>query len=355
MNLAHSSFRAEDVESRGMGAGVLPFAVLPNGELRILLGRERFMASWKGSCRWSGFEGSRKPGESLVEAALRECSEESLAVVAQDLTAARLTEERRYWIRVVLRIVNDRSLERYHSTWVVRVPWDETLPKRFRDTRAEMEHIDGLVQEWRYLCPERLAPEAGVIAAGPVCPQEDGSVRVERRVRAGGDAAPPAATTTAETTTTTTLTGRICLPCQDGDAAAASAAHPADDDGSGVLVLHGREATMALSWQKVRERLERAVAKYAGPGITARRDPTWNLLHEVHVEKDYLEKDQIRWWTEAELRKVLEQRGTHGTDRFRPYFLPILQTVLHEVALDPPRDCVPHAAAAAAATPSSPS
>ena len=63
-----------------------------------------------------------------------------------------------------------------------------------------------------------------------------------------------------------------------------------------------------------------------------RRDATWNLLQDVHVLKDHLEKDQVRWWSENELRQVMEQRGTLGSDRFRPYFMPVLQTILAEFA-----------------------
>ena len=86
--IQRASFRDDDVRHYGMGAGIVPVARAPDGDLRVLLGRERFLPQWKGSCRWSGFEGSRKEGETLLQTAVREFSEESLGVAPDaDLAA----------------------------------------------------------------------------------------------------------------------------------------------------------------------------------------------------------------------------------------------------------------------------
>ena len=79
--LQSATFSDESIDAHGMGGGVVPFAVTPEGDVRLLLGRERWINSWRGSCRWSGFEGSRKDGESLQDTSVREFVEESLGVV----------------------------------------------------------------------------------------------------------------------------------------------------------------------------------------------------------------------------------------------------------------------------------
>tara|TARA_B110001450_G_scaffold87075_1_gene82936 strand:+ start:20740 stop:21048 length:309 start_codon:yes stop_codon:yes gene_type:complete len=60
-------------------------------------------------------------------------------------------------------------------------------------------------------------------------------------------------------------------------------------------------------------------------------DERWRLLQQVHVNADYLEKDQVRWWSINELGDVISAKGQLGADRFRPYFLPVLQTALNLV------------------------
>ena len=113
LHVQRASFRAEDIETHGMGAGIVPVSQDENGEYRFLLGRERFLPQWKGSCRWSGFEGARKGDESMRVAAAREFAEESLGV----LGAAHAP----HWVRIAVRILSERRAERYHATYVVPV------------------------------------------------------------------------------------------------------------------------------------------------------------------------------------------------------------------------------------------
>ena len=48
-----------DLESKIVGGGVIPVCIV-NGEVKILLGKERYINHWRGSLKWSGFEGGRK-------------------------------------------------------------------------------------------------------------------------------------------------------------------------------------------------------------------------------------------------------------------------------------------------------
>lgn len=267
MQLQGATFDADDVERLGMGAGVVPVAVDPDGVVHLLLGRERFLPHWKGSCRWSGFEGSRKPDEALRDTAAREFAEESLGVVLECDALARALRERDYWIRIVLRIHHDRRAERYHATYVVPVPWDPELPKRFLRTRLDLEHVDRAAQEWRY------AAERALVEPAAAAERERQHARVER-----------------------------------------------------ALTAH--------------------------PGVRVRRDPGTGALASVELNRDHLEKDQVRWWSAEKLGRVLDGRGTLGPDRFRPYFLPVLQTLLQELRRAPPASAA-RAAATCALTSSS--
>ena len=105
------------------------------------------------SCRWSGFEGSRKAGETLKEAAVREFTEESLGVVTSPTTVRERIEEKNYWVRVVLRIGNDRRAERYHATYVVQVPWDESYSMSFDEIRRDIERLERCSKELDRLFP----------------------------------------------------------------------------------------------------------------------------------------------------------------------------------------------------------
>ena len=275
MQMTECCFSPEKIETLGMGAGVIPISCNPNGEVCLLLGRERWMPAWRGSCRWSGFEGSRKSGERMVETACREYMEESMGILSDDVCARVTSGE--YWLRVVLKIDHDRkyATERYHSTYIVPVTWDDTCTERFNSQRMRIEHIDRLAQEMRHRKPGFLSENA----TGHVH-YEDGS-------------------------------GVMCI------------------DGVAVDASCTRDVTL---WHDVRERLETALIPHQCVG-EVRRD---HVLQDVVIHRDHLEKDQVRWWTIKDLERILECHGSDGVERFRPYFLPVLQTITQYMAHHPP-------------------
>ena len=288
MELQRSSFVQEDIEALGMGAGILPYSINPDGELHLLLGRERYLPLFRGSCRWSGFEGGRKDGESVDEAAMREFQEESLQVVTSD--AASLLSG--HTLKVVLRIANDRKKERYHCSYVCSIPWDAGLPASFQATRMALEQIDRLATELRMTRPACLETSGDILE---VTELDDDRIRV-RRVLQG-------------------------IP--------SILRHPWTIEADGMVIgtFEARDARCLREWSAVRDRLQRAL--FAHPALTVRR--TDSFVQEVLLQKDYLEKDQVRWWSESRLRAVMSGHGQLGNERFRPYFLPVLQTVLAEL------------------------
>lgn len=272
-------FDPSDVEARCTSAGVIPVAVRPeDGSVVCLLGRERFVPNWKGSCRWSGMEGSRKPTESIEEAAAREFHEETLGVVADREALRRDVAAARFLLNVTVQVCHEhRAQPRYHSTYLVRVPYDEALPARFLARRGALERLFALVQEWNYVRP---------IAEHERCD----------RVEAGDE--PGTAVFEVE-------------------GVAEERRH-----------LRGEEARRALRWQELRAAILAAAKTVPEGTVFPSVDARWGELQSVRVSTDYLEKDQLRWWTLADLDGVMLERGRRGMEQFRPYFLPVLQTAL---------------------------
>ena len=46
-------------------------------------------------------------------------------------------------------------------------------------------------------------------------------------------------------------------------------------------------------------------------------------LENVQLNVDYMEKDQLRWWSVDDLEAVCSGHGQHAGERFRPFFLPV--------------------------------
>lgn len=303
MNLHNETFVEQDIEKFGMGAGVVPFSTDDQGTVRFLLGRERWMPAWKGSCRWSGFEGSRKDRESMQDTAVREFMEESMGVVTDKNTIRNVLNKKKYDSRIVLRISNERVSERYHCTYLTRIPWDETtkaIPETFQARRSEIEHVDRIIQEWKYQRPSIF---------------EDAEVGSIRILKNGG-------------TTQKVVVRRLTA------AAPCILRHPwtVDEEDADYIsaTFYGEEARVVIEWDTLRLKLGRNIKPSHRDCLHVVRDTVdgWNYIQDARVIKDYLEKDQVKWWTSTELLNVLQARGHMGVDRFRPYFMPVLQSLL---------------------------
>ena len=302
MDIRSSHFSHTEIESLGIGAGVLPYAVDETGEMHVLLGRERFMPSWKGSCRWSGFEGSRKKNETMINTAKREFVEESLGVVLNEQEINTILHDKTYSVRIVLKILHDRLSERYHCTYVVQIPWDVTIPAKFKEVRQKIESIDRLAQEWKHTFPSFLRD---IDCLGPIVRMDD---------------------------------GRVCI-CSDPKSTPCILRSPWEVVGKGddIVVRAIVENTdQLLKWENLRQKLEDTIIDH--PCVKVTRDATFNMIRCVEIVMDHLEKDQVRWWRVSDLDTVMTNKGTFSHERFRPYFLPVLQTFLKEIEnYDSPR------------------
>ena len=89
-----------------------------------------------------------------------------------------------------------------------------------------------------------------------------------------------------------------------------------------------------LQWFNSRKKLEKLLSTPPNemcvdhPSITVTRKN--DLITSIRVNTDYLEKVEIRWWSLSELRQaVFEHQNI-----FRPYFVPIIKTIIDEFSDD---------------------
>lgn len=298
---AEEEFPVHTIERMGLGGGIIPISIDECGEVHVLLGREKYISTWKGSCRWSGFEGTRKEHESIREAVLREFREETMGVVMSANVADHMLRDHHYWLNITLKIDSQSKRgERYHSTYIPVLPWNPTIPQSFQQVRSTVEHIDRLSQELRLSRPDVLSSWT-CKSVGPMTHIGDAiQVQVEH-----------------------SETGVIRAPwtmkndCLTG-------------------YFNDVRKHDILNWCHLRDRLQTLVRQNPHESVHVKYDDRWHLLQDVRVCKDHLEKDQIRWWKVPDLLFALQNKGTIQGERFRPYFMPILETLLQEIKHRPP-------------------
>ena len=137
MEIVSTLFDEKHVEKNGIGAGILPFSINEEGKYCLLLAKEKFNPSWKGSNRWSGFEGGKKMTESYIDNAFREFKEESLNTVVTEESVKTILEESRYNLKLVVNIKQEKMQTKYHVTYLVFVPWQTKCIEEFVKIREK--------------------------------------------------------------------------------------------------------------------------------------------------------------------------------------------------------------------------
>lgn len=123
-------------------AGVLPYALGPDGKVYVLLGRQ-CISTIPSSGLWKGFGGKRDPGEILVTTAFREAKEESRAVLGENNPIYDLNK-----------IAFDQVIttEHYNFKYVqlmAPVVWDAEVEERFQGIfSADVHVMEKLAVRW---------------------------------------------------------------------------------------------------------------------------------------------------------------------------------------------------------------
>ena len=284
MQVHKTNFKQEEIEEYGIGAGVLPYAIDEQGRVCVLLGRERYVQSWKGSCKWSAFEGSRQKNETIKQTAIREFLEESLHEVYPDLVRTAVQDDT-HEMRIVLTILNHRSVKRYHCTYAVQIKWDPSLPTRFTTTRKRIEYIDQLNQEWENKRPLYIGKGSEIV----IINDKEGGVHIE----------------------------------SDAQSCIISAPWERDIQNERKLYTHisnERDVKHILQWESLRKKLCMSIIQH--PCVCTRYGVhDTSILEGVFIQKDYLEKDQLRWWSLEELKLVLANKGEYNQQQFHQMYL----------------------------------
>jgi len=142
---------------RLVGAGVLCASKDMNGEIVLLLGREREVPGWRhGSLKWCGFSGRAEEGETAIASASREFIEESCSAVmlTEDSSLPAKPEE------VSRALENSISVSHTvkqpppsetllcHVTFICKVPFDEGAPQRFLKVHEDLKRLDAVFKSF---------------------------------------------------------------------------------------------------------------------------------------------------------------------------------------------------------------
>lgn len=308
--MEESCIAVEDVRESIMGGGVIPVAVDENGELLVLLGKERYINHWRGSLKWSGFEGGRKFNESIEETAAREFTEESMGVVSVDenkefSTIEKALEKIRsedYFTRVLLCINhNDHGVEekRFHVTYVIEVPYQPECCDKFLDLRKQFLDFQAKLLQYKKIL-DQLSFEYPFI-------REDDIIK-GKKVKAISDV-------------------RVI----DKELVVTYVA----EDGVNNMrkeVQRNDMLSLYLRWYSSRIQMDAEIKTlcHLGRSLLVERNCIGFFVN-AKLNEEYIEKQEIQWWKLSELDDVIENGGFRQSEFFRAYFLPVLQRSIEEL------------------------
>jgi ADP-ribose pyrophosphatase YjhB (NUDIX family) len=304
MRLQKTHFDFEVIRDKIIGAGIIPVAHDATGDPQLLLGKERYINHWRGSLKWSGFEGGRKNGEDVERTAAREFFEESLGVVRLhecdtdiDSVVDALCSDR-YVARIVLCILHgEESERRYHVTYIVETAFGDACIQNFTDRRRQLAELEMKTQQLSRvaaLSSKLELPREGEMHGATVVMAISEVERLDE------------------------LRMRVCyLDNQDRT-------HEHE-------VLATKEACDAyVRWFSLRHECSVRIDEAYQHAVHVECDALGLVLHS-HVVDDHIEKQSIRWWSASELDTVLQNGGLFCSEYFRAYFLPLLQQTLEEL------------------------
>lgn len=291
MEISLSLFDEKHVEKNGIGSGILPFSINNEGKYCLLLAKERFNPSWKGSCRWSGFEGSKKLSESYIENACREFSEESLNTINMSEDIKKILEESRFNLKIVVNMKQEKMMTKYHVTYLVFIPWQTKCIHEFKKVREKLLNLKTCEDMLKKLCFEnniyRLYEKTSI-----------GYILSVRCIESIGN-------------------DEMCVTYVVKD----------DDenifDKKVVCALDSK----ACMWQYMRKCITFMLNFYDHAAIFKQYDYL-NIIYNIQINEDYLEKEKIMWWEFSTLQEVVFNGGVYENEFFKPFFMPIVKSVL---------------------------
>lgn len=305
--LEETTFEFEEIRDNIIGAGILPVSVDSAGVVRMLLGKERYINHWRGSLKWSGFEGGRKPGEEIETTAAREFIEESIACLALDddrrptiRGVVEYLKSEKYVARIVLCIVHgEQSERRYHVTYVVQVPYQRDCPSSFLQRRKVIVEMQGKYNTHLKL-NDTILSTTNLPHEGRADEDIAALTRVEDR------------------------NGVLHVEYIDSDENRHVHEH---------AELSPELRSSYLRWFELRNALTRDCNIFETEcegALTAQRNAV-NVVVSIKFNEDFIEKQIVQWWPTSDLKRVIQNGGYVNSDFFRAYFLPVMQRALAEI------------------------
>lgn len=350
------------------GAGILPFCVPEDGgEILFLLGREKYVPGWRGSNRWSAFEGGSKGGEVCVQCAVREFVEETCDLFR---TGRADLERELYRGEYALRISikNSGIADNEHITYLKQFSHASfsNAKAAFEARQAWLKSLleaSDTLRSYERTAPHRypfLMEGEAILIDGRLCTivdcdcsvvecsgcegwieGEEEEIRREKKesaesMRRNGESGPEPL----EANPTERLLRIVWSMVEkkrdeegeEKDARKSKVIYWRMDPGvpgSTAAGLHlkwfraRKEATRLLtSPEEAHRRVEGAVVKTEWTGTSTSR-----LVSRVFMNKDFLEKDKIELYTHSELKSMCLRPAASN---FRPYFMLVLEAALPE-------------------------
>jgi hypothetical protein len=291
MKIVSTLFDEKHVEKNGIGAGILPFSINEKGKYCLLLAKEKFNPSWKGSNLWSGFEGGKKITETYIDNAFREFKEESLNTIVTEENIKKVLEESRYILKLVVNIKQERMQTKYHITYLVFIPWQTKCIEDFKKIRNKLQNLkmceDILTKLYQNLSIFQIYKKTYIgyiLSVKSIESKDDDEMCVTYVVKD-----------------------------QDERVVEKKVVCPMD--------------SKACMWQYMRKCITFMLKFYDHEAITKSYDDL-NIIYNVSVNEDYLEKEKMKWWEFEKLEKVVSNGGTYENEVFKPFFIPVVKSVL---------------------------
>jgi hypothetical protein len=352
-----------------IGAGVLPVSIDETGTVRLLLGKERYINHWRGSLKWSGFEGGRKDGEDVEHTAAREFMEESIGVVSMENFASTIESvkqfviSKKYVARIVLCITHgDHSEKRYHVTYLIQVPYNKEYSNIFAGRRRSFVDLQTKLSVYNRLT-EQLKE---CVSSSPHVPTGTSIATNDAPISADD---PKGAPIIADVPTTQN-TSNIPLEGYTYEGLFVETIRRVEVIADTVLLIEflddknqpqvhefaGLDADihdMYMRWMNAKLNFTNLCHELTLLNVNAMnvfKDKN-GFIKNVTINEDFIEKQYVQWWNLQDLRIVIQNGGYINTEFFRAYFLPVLQRTIQELdtilesntGLDPDISTLPHA------------
>jgi hypothetical protein len=286
----------------------MPFCVSDTGVVLFLLGLEKYTPGWRGSLRWSAFEGGAKGTEDAIQTAVREFVEESIGVLTDDSGFVDMElRNQAYAVRLAIRTQSGGGSE--HVTFVKQFPYRADLQDSFLKVRKHLLTLERIGRELEIAAevlpgqhPYYRGGELIVVdgvqmivhAVESIAHCGNGHIRISLRLREHAD-----------------MCARMARTI--------------------VWMESGSVCESYVRWHELRLAATREVEAnaYSPAGaVCVERDPL-GLVTTVRVNSDFLEKSNVRLWSIDELRAAVANRAQLD-ESFRPYFTIVLERVLGE-------------------------